>query len=71
MNLNNIWSNDNPKPKRSTNPDEVGEEKAYINKHLPDCRINRSNGEIVRRNAKIQTSMPPMSQEEWDRIMSK
>ena len=68
---NDIWSDDNPRPKRSVNPEEVGEEKAYINKHLPDCRINRRTGEVVRRNAKIQTSMPQMSDEEWERIMSK
>lgn len=66
-----IWSNDNPAPKRSFNPDEVGDEQAYINKKLPDMRIDRSTGRVVRRNAKIQTSFPTMSDEEWARIMSK
>ncbi len=68
---NDIWSADNPTPKRSTNPDIVGDEDAYINKKLPDMRIDRKTGRVVRMNAKIQTSFPNVTQEEWDRMMAK
>lgn len=71
MSSTDIWSADNPAPKRSTNPDEVGSDKAYLNKQLPDMRINRKTGRVERRNAKIQTSFPNVTQEEWDRMMSK
>lgn len=62
---------DNPAPKRSTNPDEVGDEQAYINKKLPDYRIDRRNGRVVRMNPKIGMSFPNMTQEEWERMMKK
>ena len=70
-NSGDIWSADNPAPKRSTNPDIVGDEDAYINKKLPDMRIDRNTGRVVRMNPKIQTSFPNVTQEEWDRMMSK
>lgn len=47
--VNDEWSIHNPKPKRSTDPSEVGAEQAYINKKLPDMRID-DRGYVTRVN---------------------
>lgn len=67
----NEFDLDNPAPKRSTSVYEVGEEQAYINKKLPDMRIDRTTGRVVRMNPKIGMSFPNMTDEEWERIMHK
>lgn len=64
-------NNPAPKPNRSTDKDVVGDDRAYINKHMPDFRINRETGYVTRRDAKCVKSFPPMSQEAWDRMMAK
>lgn len=69
--VNDEFDVNNPNPKRSTSVYEVGEEQAYINKKLPDMRINRKTGEVVRMNPKIGMSFPQMTDEEWARLMSK
>lgn len=52
-------------------PEQLNSEEGYIAKKLPDMRIDK-RGRIWRANPKIQTSFPAsITQEEWDRMMSK
>ena len=50
--------------------DQLESEEGYIAKKLPDMRIDKQ-GRPWRANPKIATSFPPMSDEQWARIMAK
>lgn len=51
-------------------PEQLNGEEGYIAKKLPDMRIDK-RGRVWRANPKIATSFPPMTDEEWERMMAK